>query len=166
MSILIHYSGKLRTPFDLPALIAEVSDLCQSLDWKYDYIAPQPDTPLEGLVIHLEKCDPVWFTFLPEGSLFHPLLYQCIKGVEKTDHFEAGQAWIGAPTYHAGADAHMQLIKLLRFLGNKYFERFELNDDSEFWETNNEKLCRDRFAKLKTIEADGRRVKRNLRRKF
>lgn len=41
----------------------------------------------------------------------------------------------------------MQLIRFLRYLSEKYFSRFELTDDSQYWESGDEDCCRKRFVK-------------------
>ena len=50
-------------------------------------------------------------------------------------------------TQYAGPDAHMAIIKLLRYLENKYFSAFELQDEGMYWETMDEKILRNQFLK-------------------
>ena len=38
------------------------------------------------------------------------------------------------------------MIKLMKHLSEKYFERFELHDESQYWETGDEDLCRKKFG--------------------
>jgi len=45
----------------------------------------------------------------------------------------------------------MAMIKFLRYMSEKYFERFELHDESQYWETNDEAICRKRFGEYEKI---------------
>ncbi|MGZ8525039.1 MAG: hypothetical protein ACXWV1_11460 [Chitinophagaceae bacterium] len=49
-------------------------------------------------------------------------------------------------TQFAGSDAHIAVIKLLRYLKEKYFSVFELDDEGKYWETMNEKVFLKQFA--------------------
>ena len=40
----------------------------------------------------------------------------------------------------------MAMIKLMRHLSQKYFEKFEVHDESQYWETGDENLCRKKFG--------------------
>ena len=40
---------------------------------------------------------------------------------------------------------HQLLIRLFKYLNDKYFEDFKLNDESHYWETDDENLMRERF---------------------
>ena len=39
------------------------------------------------------------------------------------------------------------MIKFLRYLSGKYFDRFDLHDESRYWETGDEAQCRQIFGK-------------------
>ena len=41
----------------------------------------------------------------------------------------------------------MAIIRLLRYLKQKYFSVFELNDEGDYWETMDEKVLLSQFAK-------------------
>ena len=50
-------------------------------------------------------------------------------------------------TQFAGIDAHKAIIKLLRYLKEKYFAVFEFSDEGLYWETNDEKVLQSQFDK-------------------
>ena len=50
-------------------------------------------------------------------------------------------------TQFAGPDAHMALIRLLRYLQEKYFSAFDLIDECMYWETKDEGVLLNQFAK-------------------
>lgn len=148
MGITIQYSGALRDPSDLQLLIDEVSDLCSSLKWRYDYINPEPDIPVTGVMVYPPVCEPVTLTFLPSGVLCPSGLYFCIQEVEEMGLHESGEIWLETLMQDAGPDIHIEVIKMLRYLHEKYFDHFQLRDDSDYWETGDEEKCREEFVRV------------------
>ena len=39
----------------------------------------------------------------------------------------------------------------MRHLSQKYFEKFEVHDESQYWETNDEDICRKRFGEYNLV---------------
>jgi len=147
MGLTIHYSGKLRNPASIPSLIAEAVDIAKSMQWPYEIIEPLPDVPVQGVLISpTERCEPLWLTFHEEGFMCNPILYDYVKEVEGKGIPADAEQWLFTKTQYAGVEVHMALIRLLRYLSQQYFERFECHDESEYWETNDEMLCRKRFG--------------------
>lgn len=50
-------------------------------------------------------------------------------------------------TQFAWPDAHIAVVKLLRYLKEKYFSVFKLSDEGMYWETMDEKILLSQFAK-------------------
>ena len=146
MGLTIHYSGALRDPADLPTLIAEATDISKSMQWPYELIHPLPDVPVEGILIAPDGSEPLWLTFHKEGFMCNPLLYAYVRDVEGKGIPADAEQWLFTKTQYAGAEAHIAMIKLLRYLSNTYFARFELHDESGYWETDDESVCRKRFG--------------------
>ena len=88
-------------------------------------------------------------------------------------------------TQYAGMDAHIAVIKLLKYLSKKYMKDFILKDEGLYWETNDDTVLSDQFnaydSALKivsetlqnmsavpdeTIESFTERIERLLREKF
>jgi hypothetical protein len=147
MGLTIHYSGTLRNPELLPTLIQEATDIAESLKWPYEIIEKDPDIPVEGILISPEGSEPLWLTFHEQGFMCNPMLYSYVMKVEGKGIPTEAEQWLFTKTQYAGVEAHIAMIKLLRYLSQQYFERFELHDESQFWETNDEVLCREIFAK-------------------
>jgi len=146
MGLTIHYSGKLRNPADLPSLIKEAIDISESMQWKYQIINPYPDVPVQGVLISPEGSEPLWLTFHEEGFMCNPILYDYVKEVEGQGIPAAAEQWLFTKTQYAGVETHMAMIRFLRYLSQHYFERFELHDESQYWETNDESVCRKKFG--------------------
>lgn len=181
MGLSIYYCGRLRNPIDIPMLVDEVIDLCRSLHWNHQYITPNTDVPIEGVIVYIEGGDPVVLTFLPGGSLCHPFFFTYLRRMHDLASIEASQQCIVTHTQDAGPEVHMELIRILHYLHEKYFEEFTLNDDSTYWESNDADKCRECFAKSandNTLFPSGSiqfpvdfrssvvRLKKKLRRKF
>ena len=152
MGLSIFYSGKIRDMKLLPALTEEVIDICDNMHWIYGYLKPDPEIPLAGFHFHPEGSEPVWLTFRDDGVLADPVYY-----IFKDDTFSPPlpepEYQLTTVTQFAGMDAHMALVKLLKYLSRKYFDDFELIDESESWETGDEALCMVRFDYF-TIQMD------------
>ena len=146
MGLTIHYCGKLRNPVSIPSLITEAKDISESMHWPYEVIERLPDVPVEGILISPNGSEPLWLTFHEAGFMCNPLLYSYVMEVEGKDIPADAEQWLFTKTQYAGVEAHMALIKLLRHLSQKYFEKIEVYDESQYWETGDEALCRKKFG--------------------
>lgn len=145
MGLTIHYSGKLRNPASLSALITEARDISESMHWANEVIERLPDVPVEGILISPNGSEPLWLTFHEAGFMCNPLLYSYVREVEGKGIPADAEQWLFTKTQYAGAEAHMAMIKMMRHLSQKYFEKFEVHDESQYWETGDENLCRRKF---------------------
>ena len=147
MGLSIHYSGMLRSPDVLPSLIEEAADIAESLHWPYECVEKTTAIPVSGILIAPDGSEPLWLTFHEEGFMCNPMLYEYVLNVEGKGIPKEAESWLFTKTQYAGVDAHIAMIKLLRYLSQQYFSRFELHDESKYWETNDEALCREIFSK-------------------
>lgn len=145
MGLSIFYSGTVRGVNQLPLLIDEITDLCDDLHWPWQYYSSSPEYPLEGMTFNPPGAQLIYMTFLKDGRLAEPYnMYNFkMKRYEIPDSEE--EIMINPIIQYAGPDAHMQLISILRHLSSKYFSKFKLIDESEYWETGDEQKCRDWF---------------------
>ena len=58
---------------------------------------------------------------------------------------------VSVKTQFAGQDAHITLLKFLRYLEAKYFTHFYLVDEGGYWETNDEAVLKAQFEKYEFI---------------
>jgi hypothetical protein len=147
MGLTIHYSGKLRNPGCLPTLLDETIDICQTLQWEYNVLERHDKFPIEGIMAAPEGSEPLWLTFLEDGTMCHPMIYEIDLEEHGGNLPPDAEHWLFTKTQYAGVDAHMAMIRLIRHLTEKYFERFELHDESQYWETGDEAKCRQIFEK-------------------
>ncbi len=144
MGLSIHFCGTLAQPLSINGLVDEVTDICNSLLWEWKLITA---SSLNGIVFSAPECEPVFLTFTSTGKLFSPLQ----EGMEET-YRKAGLDpsmiyWQSVKTQFAGIAVHKALIKLFRYLSQKYFQHFELNDEGLYWETNDEGVLKTQFQK-------------------
>ena len=147
MGLSIYYSGILRNPAQIDDVIIEAADIGDSLHWDITELPSAPGMPVHGIILQPENCDPIWLTFHSKGKLCNPMLYSFLLEKEDPKAVEEAKQVLVTKTQDAGPEIHIAVIKFFRYLSEKYFEQFELNDDSKYWETGDEQLCRKRFSK-------------------
>lgn len=147
MGLSIHYSGSISSKEMLIPLIEEVSDICKTLEWVTHCFDGKNDGHLTGISFSPAGSEPVFLTFLPTGFLCSPInllcrdMYDGIK-FEKKLMFTAS-----TKTQYAGADAHISIIKLLKYISKKYLKDFNLNDEGDYWETGSDKILYAQFKR-------------------
>ena len=146
MGLTICYRGTLRKPNDIEAFLEDVADICMEIGWHYMPIHRSGIMPAQGLMITPAGCEPIWLTFLLNGNMYDPshFIYTTRPELEVVN--EEMRKWIFTKTQYAGVDTHMAIIKFFRYLCMKYFDEFELRDESKYWETDDMTVCLDRFG--------------------
>ena len=139
MGLSIHYSSRIRKYEMIEDLTEEVIDVCRVMDWDYHLF---DDKRVKGICFNAPECEPVFLTFSPQGELCSPILLQY-------DIHPATQ--ISTKTQYAGMSVHRSIIKLFRHLEEKFFSKFEMMDESGYWETNDEKIMEEQFERYNTL---------------
>ena len=154
MGLSIHFSGRFRSAELLPIMIEEVIDVSKVYGWKFKvYNTHFPNNIFEsyrsfdsiyGISFTPTDCETVSLTFLSDGTMVSPAH---IKFFANSDD-ETKRSYIyfiSAKTQFAGVFVHLLLIRLLKYLNDKYFDCFKIDDESFYWETEDENLMRERF---------------------
>ena len=144
----VRYRGKLKNPKDVYPLIAETEDICRSNNWTHkiwdeDWSKPPSITtnftkdalgfdghaPLKGLTFGIGETEIIWLTFSPQGII------QSLFTLADPTFFlnDADFPWQRVKTSSNDAKTHIALCKLFRYLAGKYFEIFEVLDESNYW---------------------------------
>ena len=145
MGLSIHYLGTISSMVLVNQLTDETADVCESMNWNYRIITGSGNEGLNGIAFSPENCEPVFLTFLPNGRMCSPTSlmnkdFYSLNGIDPDLIYT-----ISTKTQFAGPDTHIALLKLLRYLKEKYFENFELDDEGYYWGTNDEKILFRRF---------------------
>ena len=154
MGLSVHFSGRLRQAESLPAMIEEIVDISNVYGWKYYvYNTHFPNDSFEnhtsfdeiyGISFTPTDCETVSLAFLSNGKMVCPGRIQFFA-YSKDEKERSYVYMISAKTQFAGVVVHLLLIQLFKYLNDKYFDDFKLNDESYYWETGDENLMRDRF---------------------
>jgi hypothetical protein len=155
MGISIHYQGKLNRPDMADEFCEELEDIARTMDWKYNVINDEPDSkpfPVKGIIISPhEKSEPLVFTFDPEGNLQNAFMLQFLGE-------EPDLTWYNhTKTQFAPIDVHIAVIKLLKYLQQKYIENLKVTDEGSYWETGDADLLKKKmdFLNVKMDELAG-----------
>ncbi len=147
MGLSIHYYGQISQPGRIDELITEVADICQAFDWNSQIIREPNADELNGICFAPEGSEPVFLTFLPGGRMCSPVNLMCRDIYQENGEDSELLYTTSTKTQYAGFDAHVAIIKFLRYLKEKYFVLFEMMDEGMYWETNDEKILRSQFDK-------------------
>lgn len=145
MGMSIHYSGYLKERTLLPALAEEIKDICESLGWEYHYFEAAEGDELEGIYFAPADCEPLFLTFTPEGRLLSPIS-QLTRDMLAQNGLRPELIYtISCKTQQAGMHTHIALIRLFRYLSNKYFREFVMDDEGGFWESDEQEVLQRKF---------------------
>ena len=137
MGVTIHFEGQVRDEENYEKLLAEVVAFADNYGMEYSEIDDQIRTlsrvkdekdwdytgPVKGIKIILhENCDPLNLEF--DKDLY---IQEYVK------------------TQFVGAEAHIILVELLRDF-QKYFSSFQVEDEGEYWETNDKSVLEDHIS--------------------
>jgi len=144
MGVTIHYRGRLNHSEDIPTITAELEDICQSAEWTYriydDSNQELRKLPFRGIVFKPHPdCEDVWMLFRDDGCFFSPFAGE--QALYKDE-----VSWAFTKTQFAGMDVHIALCRLFKYLANKWFSSFEVNDEGGYWESENSTVLKERIG--------------------
>jgi hypothetical protein len=167
MGLTIHYSARIKSMALLPEFIHEVADICQSMGWeageineivqlKEDVTFKPPlvdnkNIQLQGIYFNPPRCESVILSFLSSGWTSAPIQLQLAKDYERIDSYPAFKKMpklvytIHTKTQRGGADIHIAIVKLLKYLEKKYFAEMNVSDEGNYWHTMDKTILQARF---------------------
>jgi hypothetical protein len=164
MGLSFHYSGKIRSVSAIDLLASEVEDICNSLDWEYHIwkrkgprkksalstkgkiIKYTPDD-VTGISVSPPESEPLFLTFLPDGSLCSPVKLMFYNPENNDLVIEV----IHTKTQFAGPDVHITLMELLHYLDGKYFAKLKVDDEGLYWGKWDKNILLAQFDKYNKI---------------
>ncbi len=127
-----------------------------------------------GILFSPSNCEPVSLVFDSEGRIYTPWMKEILKKhqagevkvitvklnlddenpkpeiseeLEEFDPLELVYS-ISVKTQFSGADSHVKLMELLRYLSEKYLTEFKMHDESDYWNTRNADKLHEKMNKI------------------
>lgn len=127
-----------------------------------------------GILFSPPSCEPVSLVFDSEGKIYTPWLKEILNkhksgevkvitvklnldddnpvpeiSEESEDFDPLDMVYsISVKTQFAGAESHVQLMELLRYLSEKYLTEFHIQDESDYWNTRNAEKLHEKMNKI------------------
>ena len=142
MGITVHYKGKIKDRHLIEPLKEEMIDICESMEWEYHLY----DKPLKGIIFQPHKdCEPVQLLFNDKGRLtnFLSVIYED----KSEDKQNRRSYWIHTKTHFAGTEVHIVVIKLLKYIRDKYMACLEVDDEGGYWNIEDKKILIEKLKK-------------------
>jgi len=148
MGVTIHYKGKLNSADELDSFCEEMEDIAKSMGWKYSAFDfnEKDREPLKGLIIgpH-QKSEPLPFMVDKKGFLRNPFMLEISKGDDEYTWFNH------IKTQFAPVEIHVAVIKLLKYIQQKYISNLDVYDEGEYWQTGDEKILKRKIDFLNSV---------------
>lgn len=155
MGLTIHYGGRLKNANLLGELIEDVKDFAATHDWEYKIFKTSfPNNQFSevterkdfyGINFTPPKCETVSLVFHPDGRMIN--IAAILLFDEDDPEYDPEWSYMTfTKTQFAGPMIHKLLILYFRYLDKKYFQDFQMTDESEYWETNDEELLLQKFT--------------------
>jgi len=162
MGLTIHYHGRIKSQSLIPELVAEVEDICQTMNWAYtlidrvlegvpeDYagllgVAPDQGYQARGISFQMhEKSERVTLCFGPDGLTLSPMALYRPDLTDWADDMLAHHSF--TKTQFAGVECHVAICRLLKYLAGKYFLYLEVTDEGNYYETEDLRALEKKFG--------------------
>lgn len=158
MGLSIHYSGEFKKGESLSSMIEEVKNVAVVYSWDYfifdetfekDALGREEyNDELYGIHFTPPGCETVSLVFLSNGKMSSALNLKLFG----TDQKEKKYLYmLSVKTQYAGIEIHKLIIHLIKYLSKKYFTNFKLIDEGQYWETGDEQLLQEVFARYNAL---------------
>lgn len=152
MGLTIHFSGAMDRVADLPKLVDELTIFADSMGWLAQAINMEdPAAEFRGVLVNPQgRCEPLRFIFDREGRVrnFMDLLH---NQVEPNEH----SFYSVSETEFAPVEAHLWIVGLLRYVGQKYISTLHVGDEGDYWKTDDLKaLIEKKAGKAEEVPLD------------
>lgn len=140
MGITIHYQGKINEVSLIDKVTDELKDISEELEWKFESI-DDSKLNIKGIyIIPPPHCEPITFLFDRVTGVIKDRIILAFDDMGD-DHYKFNHT----KTQYAPIQVHITLIKLLRYLKNKYISDLTVTDEGEYWDTEDINLLQSKF---------------------
>ncbi len=146
MGVTLYYRGKLKSPENVTDLVAEMTDIANTMRWKYHTLDDPWDEEVTLALEHREGVANLTGNAGLKGIMVmaHPesenlsLLFDkegvCRSLLAMTDPPEKRDDWAFTKTQFAGIDTHIRLVTLFEYVAARYMREWEIMDDCYYVE--------------------------------
>jgi hypothetical protein len=160
MGVTIHYKGKLNSPVNIDSFCEEMEDIAKSMGWKHtliDKFDNNDKTPVKGIIIRPhEKSESLQLITDKQGNLRNVFAFEFAAADSDLTFLNF------IKTQFAPVEIHIAVIKLLKYIQQKYISNLDVYDEGKYWQTENATLLQNKFdllnAKIAMVEAEFSRI--------
>ena len=155
MSITIHYSGRFNPSASLSNMIEEVEEIASIYRWpftsferNFEYGNLEKENYTEeiyGIGFTPPESETIYICFLSNGRMSSPVNFMLWADTEKKEEKQY-LYMLSAKTQFAGPVIHKTVVHLLKYIGGKYLLDFKVNDEGNYWDTEDEQVLQKTFA--------------------
>lgn len=140
MGITIHYQGKINDVSLISKVTGELTDISDELEMEY-HLIDDSKLNIKGILINPHKdCELLSFLFdLSTGILKDKIILSFDDMGD--DHYKYNHT----KTQFAPINVHITIIKLLKYLKDKYISDLVVTDEGEYWDTEDAELLQSKF---------------------
>lgn len=140
MGITIHYQGKINEVSLIDIVTGELKDIAEELEWKYTLI-DDDKLNIQGIYMNPPpNCEALTFLFDKNSGILKDRIILAFDDMGD-EHYKYNHT----KTQYAPIQVHITIIKLLRYLKDKYISDLTVTDEGEYWDTDDENLLQSKF---------------------
>ncbi len=140
MGITIHYQGKINEISLIENVTGELKDITEELEWEY-FLIDDDKLGIKGIYINPPpNCEALTFLFDKNTGVLKDRIILQFDDMGD-DHYKFNHT----KTQYAPIQVHITIIKLLRYLKNKYISDLTVTDEGEYWDSEDANLLQSKF---------------------
>jgi hypothetical protein len=140
LGVTIHYKGKLDSVENIDSFCEEMEDIAKSMDWKHtviDKFDSSDKVPVKGIIIKPhKKSESLQLVTDKQGNLRNVFALE-FAGDDSTLTFLNF-----IKTQFAPVEIHIAVIKLLKYIQQKYISNLDVYDEGDYWQTGDENILK------------------------
>lgn len=140
MGVTIHYKGKLDTIENIESFCEEMEDIAKSMGWKHtiiDKFDSSDKVPVKGIIIKPhKKSESLQLVTDKQGNLRNAFALEFASDDTTLTYFNF------IKTQFAPVEIHIAVIKLLKYIQQKYISNLDVYDEGDYWQTGDENILK------------------------
>jgi len=148
MGVTIHYKGKLNSADDIDLFYEEMEDIAKSMGWKHSVFNfdLKDKEPLKGVIIQPHpNSESLQLISDQQGNLRNAFAMEFAGEDSELTYLNF------IKTQFAPVENHIAVIKLLKYIQQKYISNLDVYDEGEYWQTGSEKILKQKIDFLNSV---------------